>query len=62
MLLFSLQTEWKFHPVRFQQLLVPKNRIRIPICGNVSVGQQNYPLACIQNHIQIMGCNEFCLG
>ena len=56
-LLHPLQTERQLHPVGLQQFLVPKNRIRIPICCDVSVGQQDHSPAGVQNHIQIMGSN-----
>ena len=54
-----LEAQRQLHAVRLQERLVPKDGLGVAIRRDVSVRQQNYPLAGIQNHIQIMGSDDF---
>ena len=58
----ALQTEGQFHAIGFQQRLVPQDGFRVPVCHNVSVGQEDHPLAGVQDHIQVVGSDELGLG
>ena len=50
----SLQAEGQFHPMGFQQRLIPEDRPGVTVRHDFAVGQQDHPLAGIQDHIQIV--------